>query len=132
MPAPRLRALFAVLALVGSACLAMAAEDAPKAKPAPVKPAPAAKNQPPLMLPRTKGKLKPVDINSATKEEISFMLGIDVGLAAKIVAGRPYLTKTRLVTEKIVSDQVYASIKDRVVARQSATKPTQVKKPAGK
>jgi len=128
MSAMRLPALFAVLALVGCACPVQAAQDAPRAKPA----APAAKNQPPVMLPRTKGKLKPVDINSATKEEISFMLGIDVGLAAKIVAGRPYLTKSRLVTEKIVSDQVYASIKDKVVARQSADspagKPSPVKK----
>jgi len=78
----------------------------------------------------TKGKLKPVDINSATKEEISFMLGIDVGLAAKIVAGRPYLTKARLVTQNIVSAEVYASIKDKVVARQSPA--TSVKKPAAK
>ena len=79
---------------------------------------------------RTKGKLKPVDINSATKEEISFMLGIDVGLASKIVAGRPYPTKARLVTQNIVSAEVYASIKDKVVARQSPA--PSVKKPAAK
>ena len=61
---------------------------------------------------------KPVDINSATKEEISFMLGIDVSLAAKIVAGRPYPTKARLLTNNVVTADVYAAIKDRVVARQ--------------
>jgi DNA uptake protein ComE-like DNA-binding protein len=92
----------------------------------------AAKPKPPAMETRSKGKLKPVDINSATKEEISFMLGIDVGLAAKIVAGRPYLTKARLVTQNIVSAEVYASIKDKVVAKQSVAGSPSVKKPAGK
>lgn len=67
---------------------------------------------------RAKGKLKPVDINSATKNEIAFMLGVPEIVAAKIVAGRPYPTKARLLTEKVVSAEVYAAIKDRVVARQ--------------
>ncbi len=80
--------------------------------------APKATAKPEAARPRTKGKLKPVDLNSATKEQISFMLGIDVGIAAKIVAGRPYLTKAKLLTDKIVSADVYASIKDRVYAKQ--------------
>lgn len=96
-----------------SAALFLSAEDAAKkAK------APATARKTPAAPARTKGKLKPVDINSATKEEISFMLGIDVSLAAKIVAGRPYPTKARLLTKNIVTAEVYASIKDRVIARQ--------------
>lgn len=109
------RSIASVLALLVGSTLMLQAQ--PQAKPA-------------TPMARTKGKLKPVDINSATKEEISFMLGIDVGLAAKIVAGRPYLTKARLVTQNIVSAEVYASIKDKVVARQSPA--TSVKKPAAK
>ncbi len=93
---------------------------APKAKRA-EKPA-SVKGVPEAALPRTKGKLKPVDINHATKEEISFMLGIDVSIAAKIVAGRPYLTKANLLTNKVVSKEVYASIKSRVVAKQGPAK----------
>ena len=89
-----------------------------------------AKPKPSVPEARTKGKLKPVDINSATKEEISFMLGIDVGLAAKIVAGRPYLTKARLLTQNIVPAEVYTAIKDKVVAKQSPA--PSVKKPAAK
>jgi DNA uptake protein ComE-like DNA-binding protein len=104
------------LALILSANLSLAAQAPSKPKPAAE---PVAKGK--AVAPRTKGKLKPVDINSATKEEIGFMLGIDVALAAKIVAGRPYPTKARLLTNKIVSPEVYAAIKDKVIAKQGPT-----------
>ena len=112
MQAHAMHPLPAMLALMLG--LALTAQEPPRPKPA----APPAKSKPQVAAVRTKGKLKPVDINSATKEEISFMLGIDVALAAKIVAGRPYPTKARLDTNKIVTAAVYASIKDRVVAKQ--------------
>ena len=79
---------------------------------------PKAKALPGDALPRPRGKLKPVDINSATKEEISFMLKIDVATAAKIVAGRPYLSKAKLVTKNILPKETYFAIKDRIVAKQ--------------
>lgn len=69
---------------------------------------------------RTKGKFKRVDINSATKAQLKTIPGITEGYADKIIAGRPYLTKTRLVTNKILPEEIYAAIKDRVEARQSA------------
>lgn len=100
-------------ALLLTAGFTLAAQDKPAAKAAPVQAAKAAPA-------RTKGKLKPVDINSATKNEIAFMLAIPEDLAAKIVAGRPYPTKARLLTNKIVTPEVYAAIKDKVVARQAA------------
>ncbi|MCM2250347.1 MAG: hypothetical protein NDI58_07300 [Geothrix sp.] len=99
-------------ALLLTAGFTLAAQDKPAAKTAP---APAAKAPA-----KPKGKLKPVDINSATKNEIAFMLAIPEDLAAKIVAGRPYPTKARLLTNKIVTPEVYAAIKDKVVARQTA------------
>lgn len=74
--------------------------------------------QAPPIRSRPMGKLKPVDLNSTPKQELAFRLGISEGLAARIVAGRPYPTKARLLTEGIVSAEVYAAIKDRVVARQ--------------
>lgn len=109
-----LSSLLGTLALALGTALSLSAEEAPKKAKAPSTAAKA-----PAAPSRTKGKLKPVDINSATKEEISFMLGIDVALAAKIVAGRPYPTKARLLTRNIVTADVYASIKDRVVAMQA-------------
>ncbi|WP_257310793.1 ComEA family DNA-binding protein [Geothrix fuzhouensis] len=81
---------------------------------------PIAKSQAPATTTRAKGKLKPVDINSATRNELGFMLGISEELAAKIVAGRPYRSKAHLLTHHIVSAEVYAKIKDKVVAKQSA------------
>ena len=116
MKAQTIKASLAIAALLLTTSLPMAAQDKPAAK---SKPAPASPGMTRTAPVRTKGKLKPVDINSAPKEEISFMLGIDVALAAKIVAGRPYPTKARLLTNKIVSAEVYAAIKDKVIAKQS-------------
>lgn len=101
--------------LLAACLLSLAAPASAQEKPAP-KSAPQAKAGKPAAAPR--GKLKPVDLNSATKNELSFMLKIPEDVAARIVAGRPYPTKARLLTQNIVSAEVYASIKDRVVARQ--------------
>ncbi|MDP1831661.1 MAG: helix-hairpin-helix domain-containing protein [Geothrix sp.] len=111
-----LHSFLGAITLILCATQSLPAQEPPK--PRAKSPAAAAKAPAP---PRTKGKLKPVDINSATKEEISFMLGLDVALAARIVAGRPYPTKARLLTNKVVSAEVYASIKDRVIAKQRST-----------
>ena len=116
------RTLLVSLLMAAGVCHSLGAQEEetkgapPKAKRA--QSAPKGKGVPEAALPRTKGKLKPVDINHATKEEISFMLGIDVSLAAKIVAGRPYPTKARLLTNHILTATEYANLKDRVVARQ--------------
>ena len=79
----------------------------------------AAEGKAPAPAVRTKGKLKPVDINGASKNELAFMLGIPEDLAAKIVAGRPYRSKAHLLTRGIVSAEVYAKIRGKVVAKQS-------------
>jgi DNA uptake protein ComE-like DNA-binding protein len=79
----------------------------------------AAEGKAPAAPARAKNKLKPVDINSAPKNEMAFMLGIPEDLAAKIIAGRPYRSKAHLFTRNIVSMDVYAKIKDKVVAKQS-------------
>src|SRR3972149_5788560 len=43
-------------------------------------------------------KVKPVDINSASKAELKKLPGISGAAADKIIAGRPYLSKANLVT----------------------------------
>lgn len=127
LPRPS-RTFLASLLMAAGVCHSLGAQEeetkaapkavAPKAKRA--QSAPKGKGVPEAALPRTKGKLKPVDINHATKEEIAFMLGIDVSLAAKIVAGRPYPTKARLLTNHILTAAEYASLKDRVLAGQGS------------
>jgi competence protein ComEA len=67
-------------------------------------------------------KVEPVDINSATKEELKKLPGIGDADADKIIAGRPYLTKAHLQTHNIVSPGIYQAISPLVVARQKDAK----------
>jgi competence protein ComEA len=67
-------------------------------------------------------KVEPVDINSATKEELKKLPGIGDADADKIIAGRPYLTKAHLQTHNIVSFSVYQGLRHLVVARQKDAK----------
>jgi predicted DNA-binding helix-hairpin-helix protein len=64
---------------------------------------------------------KLVDINSASKAELMKLPGVSDADADKIVAGRPYLTKTRLVTKNIVAMDVYQNISKLVIAKQKET-----------
>jgi len=75
------------------------------------KPAAPAKNQ-------AAAPAKLVDINSARKAELMKLPGIGETEADKIIAGRPYPTKARLVTNNIVSIEVYEKLKRLVIARQ--------------
>jgi DNA uptake protein ComE-like DNA-binding protein len=59
-----------------------------------------------------------VDINSASKAQLKKIPGVDDAKAAKIIAGRPYLSKAHLVTRNIISGAHYAQIKDLIIARQ--------------
>jgi DNA uptake protein ComE-like DNA-binding protein len=73
-------------------------------------------------------QVEPVDINSATKEELKKLPGIGDADADKIIAGRPYLTKAHLQTRNIVSPGVYQGLRQLVVARQKDAKFGKVKK----
>jgi len=72
---------------------------------------------PTMKTPRTKQVIKPVDINSASEEEIAGM-GIDRPLAKKIVQGRPYRNKLELVSRQILSREMYDKLKASLVAKQ--------------
>jgi DNA uptake protein ComE-like DNA-binding protein len=63
-------------------------------------------------------RVKPVNINGASREELKKLPGIDDAAADKIIAGRPYPTKAHLVTRNIIAIGVYETIKHRIVAKQ--------------
>lgn len=57
-----------------------------------------------------------MDLNRASKDDLKKLPGITDALADKIIAGRPYLTKSRMVTQKVIPEPVYLGIKDQVMA----------------
>ena len=63
-----------------------------------------------------------VDINSASAQELDKLPGIGPARAQAIIANRPYKGKDELAQRKIVPQNVYDQIKDKIVARQGTAK----------
>jgi DNA uptake protein ComE-like DNA-binding protein len=59
-----------------------------------------------------------VDLNKATRQDLESLPGINAHQAERIVAERPYANTHQLVTRRILTEDQYAQIQDRVVVNQ--------------
>ncbi len=60
-----------------------------------------------------------IDINSASLKQLKALKGVGVEYSERIVAGRPYFTLEQLVIRRIIPGDIYESIKDQLIARQT-------------
>jgi len=110
------RVIAIVISLLFMSTLGFATD--PKSKSAP--PAKPAVEKPADKKADTKTAL--IDINTATKDELSSIPGIGEVYSQKIIDGRPYAKKDQLKSKKIIPNALYEKIKDSIIAKQSPKK----------
>jgi DNA uptake protein ComE-like DNA-binding protein len=66
----------------------------------------------------TKKAAEPMDINTATADQLKTIAGIGDAYSAKIIKGRPYKRKDELVQKGILPQGVYDKVKEQIIAKQ--------------
>lgn len=67
-------------------------------------------------------KMEPVDINTASAEELQSVKGIGDAYAKKIIENRPYKGKDELVSKNVIPQATYDKIKGQIIAKQPPIK----------
>ena len=60
-----------------------------------------------------------ININTASREQLAGLDGVDFEVAEKIIAGRPYKSVSELIDRKILTETVFARIVKRIDVRPS-------------
>ena len=58
----------------------------------------------------------PLDINTATPDQLKAFPGIGDAYSKRIIDGRPYTAKNQLITRGILPQATYNKIKDQIIA----------------
>jgi len=61
-----------------------------------------------------------LDLNTATKAQLTTLTGVGDATAQRIIKNRPFAKKDQLKSMQILTEQEYDRIKDRIIARQPA------------
>ncbi|WP_262297227.1 ComEA family DNA-binding protein [Microvirga sesbaniae] len=119
-------ALVALGSLLASPVLAQtaapgAASPGAAAKPPMTAPAPAPAAGAAKPMPGTTASTSAlIDINTAPKDQLDKLPQIGEARAEAIIKGRPYKAKNELVDKKIIPQNAYDAIKDRIIAHQKS------------
>jgi len=67
---------------------------------------------------KTAAKANLVDINSASKDDLTALPGIGDAYSQKIIDGRPYTSKAQLLSKKVLPKATYDGVKSQIIAKQ--------------
>ena len=108
------RMLAVIVAVMFVATAGWAADPKATAKPAPVPDKKVEK--------KAEKAAELIDLNTATKEQLMTLTGVGEATAQQVIKNRPYAKKDQLKSKKILTDQGYDKIKDKIIAKQPPKK----------